>query len=75
MADEPRNLVLSFLPKMRTDISDVRSDMKSGFADVALDIHELDGKIESPRKETRKQIVGLRRAVAEYHSAVIGRAS
>ena len=56
--------------------ADLRSEMQSLRADVASDLHTLDAKIEATAAATRKdlseQIVGLRRAVVEYHSAVIG---
>jgi hypothetical protein len=44
---------------------DLRSEINSLRADVAADIL-------SNRKDLSEQIVGLRRAVIEYHSAVIG---
>jgi hypothetical protein len=82
---EPDNLVLQVLREMRGDIADVRgkmatkddiadlrSEMLSLRADVASDIHGLDAKIDTTRKELSDQIIGLRRAVVEYHSAVIG---
>jgi hypothetical protein len=60
----------------KDDIADLRSNLNSGLANVAADIHELDAKIErkteAARKDLSDQIVGLRRAVVEYHSAVIG---
>jgi hypothetical protein len=34
----------------------------------------LDAKIDATGKKLSDQIVGLRRAVVEYHSAVIGQA-
>jgi hypothetical protein len=44
-------------------------------ADVASDLHGLDAKIDAKtdalRKDLSDQIVGLRRAVVEYHSAII----
>jgi len=43
----------------------LRSDVNSLRADIASELHEL-------RKDTSDQIAGLRRAVVEYHSAVIG---
>ncbi len=83
--DQPEDLVLRFLRDMRErmetmatkdDIADLRSNLNSGLANVAADIHELDAKIErkteAARKDLSDQIVGLRRAVVEYHSAVIG---
>ena len=78
MADEQDNLVLHLLREMRAnmatkeDIADLRAEVHSLRADVASDIHTLDEKIGLTRKELSDQIVGLRRAVVEYHSAVIG---
>ena len=82
---EPDNLVLHLLREMRaematkadiarleTNVADVRSEVKSLRADVASDLHNLDAKVDKTRKELSEQIVGLRRAVVEYHSAVIG---
>jgi chromosome segregation ATPase len=84
---EPDNLVLHQLREMRAEIksefsavrsemmaefAEVRSEMKSLRADVAADLHTLDAKVDRTRKELSEQIVGLRRAVVEYHSAVIG---
>ena len=82
---EPDNLVLQLIREMRGDIADVRgkmatkddagdlrSEVRSLRADVASDIHSLDAKIDTTRQELSGQIVGLRRAVVEYHSAVIG---
>jgi len=45
--------------------ADLRSEMLSLRADVASDLM-------TTRQELSDQIVGLRRAVVEYHSAVIG---
>jgi hypothetical protein len=45
--------------------AELQSDMRSLRADVASDLL-------TTRKEIGEQIVGLRRAVVEYHSAVIG---
>ncbi len=45
--------------------ADLRSEMHSLRADVASDL-------ATTRKELGEQIVGLRRAVIEYHSTVIG---
>ncbi|WP_255564965.1 hypothetical protein [Methylovirgula sp. HY1] len=56
----------------KDDIADLRSELNSGLANVAADLHELDAKIDATRKDLSDQIVGLRRAVVEYHSAVIG---
>ena len=85
---EPDNLVLALLREMRSEIADIRatmatmatkadltelrSEMTSLRADVASDIHRLDAKIETVRRDLSDQISGLRRAVMEYHSSTIG---
>ncbi len=51
---------------------ELRSEINSLRADVAADLHELRAEMASQQKETREQIVGLRRAVIEYHSTVVG---
>lgn len=76
MSDEPENLVLQLLRGIRGDVANldakvdfkvdqVRSELQSLRADVASDMLRME-------KDTRDQIVGLRRAVIEYHSTVIG---
>jgi hypothetical protein len=82
--NQPEDMVLHLLRDMRDRIeqiatkdianlgSELRSEFNTGFANVAADIHELDAKIDTTRKELSEQIVGLRRSVVEYHSAVIG---
>jgi hypothetical protein len=87
MASEPENLVLELLrgiradvatktAELKADIGDLKADMNSLRADVAADMNSLRADIasdmETQNKATRDQIVGLRRAVVEYHSAVIG---
>jgi chromosome segregation ATPase len=78
MSQEPENLVLQLLREMRDkmatkdDVADLRSDMTSLRADVAADLHSLDAKVDKTRKELSEQIVGLRRAVVEYHSSAVG---
>jgi hypothetical protein len=75
---QPENLVLQLLREMRTDmatktdvaridssIADVRSEVQSLRADVASDLVTIE-------KRLGEQIVGLRRAVMEYHSSAIG---
>ena len=52
--------------------ADLRSEMHSLRADVASDIATLQAEDKKTRKELGDQIVGLRRAVMEYHSSVIG---
>ena len=85
MSDEPDSLILRLLRDMRaematkgeiadlkSDISDLRSEMHSLRADVASDIATLQAEDKKTRKELGDQIVGLRRAVMEYHSSVVG---
>ncbi|MGO9742022.1 MAG: hypothetical protein ACLPN5_11015 [Roseiarcus sp.] len=75
---EPENLVLILLREMRAEmatksdlakleakIGDVRSEVHSLRADVASDLMTLEKRLE-------ERIVGLRRAVMEYHSSAIG---
>ncbi len=86
MTEEPESLILELLRQMRAELGDVRSEMatKSDLnllradprrADVAS-IHSLRADVASDllstRKELSEQIVGLRRAVVEYHTSVIG---
>lgn len=78
MSDEPESLILQLLRQMRAEmatkgdiaelkneISDVKSDILSVRADVASDMIVT-------RKEMTDQVAGLRRAVMEYHTSVIG---
>jgi len=80
LGKEPANLLLETLRNIRADIArldekidakvdsaeaELRSEINSLRADVAADFATL-------RKETGEQIAGLRRAVVEYHSAVLG---
>lgn len=67
---------------MRSDIASIkgvmvtrdelRSELHSLRADVASDLATLDAKIDRTRKDLSDQIVGLRRAVVEYHTTVVG---
>jgi len=87
LVEEPDNLILRHLRDLRTDIAevkaelkadmnsfraDMRSEMNSLRADVASDFVNVNREIAALRKETREQIVGVRRALTEYHSAVVG---
>ncbi len=76
MSREPENLILKTLRDISADIAETKSDLKSDIhslrADVASDILVVNAKIDASRKELSEQIVGLRRAVVEYHSVVIG---
>ncbi|MGE0282364.1 MAG: hypothetical protein AB7P20_17365 [Rhizobiaceae bacterium] len=83
MTEEPENLMLKLLREMRAEIGNVRSDV--GKLDKKIDEtrDELQSEMRSlradvasdmivNRKETSEQIAGLRRAVVEYHTSVIG---
>ena len=87
MSSEPDNLVLQLLRDMRVEMGDMRTELKSGAkelraelkadihslrADVASDLLAMDARQAAEHKQTREQIVGLRRAVVEYHTSVIG---
>jgi len=85
VTDEPDSLILRLLREMRSqmatkddiaedknDISELRSEIHSLRADVASDLATLDAKIDRTRKDLSDQIVGLRRAVVEYHTSVVG---
>jgi hypothetical protein len=86
MADEPENLTLRLLREMRDKMA--TKDDLTGLATKAdlerfATKDELDSKLNSlradvasdmilNRKELSEQIVGLRRAVVEYHSTTVG---
>jgi hypothetical protein len=69
MTDEPQNLVLALLREMRAEMADMRSELRGEIhslrADVASDLMTVE-------KRLGDQIVGLRRAVMEYHSSAVG---
>jgi signal transduction histidine kinase len=68
MADDPDNLKLRLLREIRdkmTTKDELDSKLNSLRADVASDMVLM-------RKELGEQIVGLRRAVVEYHSTTVG---
>lgn len=76
MSSEPDSIMLQLLRQMRAEIGDMRSDLKNDIADVRSEIHSLAANVASDmltmRKETGDQVAGLRRAVMEYHTSVIG---
>jgi len=61
---------------LRSEISglraDTRSDLHSLRADTASDIINIQADMKKMRQDLSDQIVGLRRAVMEYHTSVIG---
>ncbi len=83
MSEEPESLVLQSLRGIRADIArldgkiddvklELRSEINSLRADVASDFISVRAEMAAMRKETQEQISGLRRAVIEYHSSVVG---
>ncbi len=85
MSSEPESLVLQLLRDMRAEIGDMRGDMadmrsvmatkdelRSLRADVASNLIAMEARQAVEHKQAREQIVGLRRAVIEYHTSVIG---
>jgi hypothetical protein len=54
------------------ELAEVKAEVHLLSADVAADLLSMQAKAEADQKATRDQIVGLRRASVEYHSAVIG---
>jgi hypothetical protein len=83
MTAEPENLILELMRSMRADTADMRAEVKEMRAelkshihtlraDVAADLLAMQARNDAEHKATRDQIVGLRRAVVEYHSVVIG---
>jgi chromosome segregation ATPase len=76
LAEQPENLVLELLRGLRADIADVKADVQSVKDELKSDMNSLRADVASDllnmQKETREQIVGVRRALIEYHSAVVG---
>ena len=78
MTEEPESLILELLRQMRAELGDVRSDVSQLRAnsatksDLSMLRADVAADILSNRKELSEQIVGLRRAVVEYHTSVIG---
>jgi hypothetical protein len=85
VAEQPENIVIELLRGLRGDIGDVKgevrtlkTEMRAQHEEMATksDLHSLRADVASDmltmQKDTRDQIVGLRRAVIEYHSGVVG---
>ncbi|HWY83885.1 MAG TPA: hypothetical protein VNY10_18520 [Roseiarcus sp.] len=86
MTEEPASLILELLRQMRAELGDVRSDIGDARSDISQvradmatqsDLRTLRADVAADllttRKELGEQIVGLRRAVIDYHTSVIGR--
>ena len=78
MAEQPENIVIEHLRGLRRDIGDIKGEVQTLKAEMATksDLQSLRADVASDmlamQRDTREQIVGLRRAVIEYHSAVVG---
>src|SRR3984957_2314140 len=85
MTEEPASLMLELLRQMRAELGDVRSDIGDARSDIfqvradmatQSDLRTLRADVAADllttRKELGEQIVGLRRAVIDYHTSVIG---
>ncbi len=85
MAEEPESLILRILREMRADIGDLReksvtkvdfATLETKLAEVRSNVNSLRADVASDllttRNELSEQIVGLRRAVVDYHASVIG---
>jgi chromosome segregation ATPase len=85
VTEEPESLILELLRQMRAELGDVRSDVSqlrtdvnqlradsATKSDLSMLRADVAADILSNRKELSEQIVGLRRAVVEYHTSVIG---
>ena len=64
--------MLELLRNIRADVARVDDKIQILRADVAADFIAVNARIDTVRKETGEQMAGLRRAVVEYHSAVLG---
>ena len=69
MANEPESLILEMLRAMRADLSTTKADLNSAINSLRAD---MAADLLATRKELGEQIVGLRRAVIEYHTSAIG---
>ena len=84
MSTEPESLILQILRQMRaeavtkTDLEALRAELasKSELGALRSELNSLRADVASDLMTTRKelgdQIVGLRRAVIDYHTSVIG---
>lgn len=56
----------------KNDLAEIVAESRALRAEAASDLMSLDAKIDATRKDLSEQIVGLRRAVIEYHTSAIG---
>jgi hypothetical protein len=76
MSDEPETLVLQLLRGLRSDMAELKAELKAEInslrADVASDMLTQQSQILALQKQTGEQIEGLRQTVVQYHSSVVG---
>jgi hypothetical protein len=85
MTEEPASLILELLRRMCAELGDVRSginEVKSDISQIRADTAtqsdlttlraDVGAAMLTTRRELGDQIVGLRRAVIDYHASVIG---
>jgi hypothetical protein len=76
LSAEPESLVLELLRHIRADVARVDAKVETVRMDLQSEIQSLRADVAADfiavRKEMGEQIAGLRRAVIEYHSVVLG---
>ncbi len=76
MSEEPENFTLALLRKLDTKMDGLRDELRSEIGEVKSEVRSLRADVASDmmalEKRLSDQIVGLRRAVMEYHSSAIG---
>jgi hypothetical protein len=76
LGGEPESLVLELLRNIRADVARVDEKVETARLHLRSEIQSLRADVTADfvavRKEIGEQVAGLRRAVVEYHSAVLG---
>ena len=85
MSEQPESLIVQILREARAEIGKARAEIGEARVEVSevraesatkSDMHSLRADVASDmtalEKRLSEQIVGLRRAVMEYHSSTIG---
>jgi hypothetical protein len=76
LSEEPENFTLALLRKLDAKMDGLREELRSETAEVKSEVRSLRADVASDmmtlEKRLSDQIVGLRRAVMEYHSSAIG---
>jgi hypothetical protein len=80
LSDEPENLTLALLRKIDKKVDNLGAELRAEIAETKTElrseIHSLRADVASDmltlEKRLGDQILGLRRAVVEYHSSAVG---